>query len=62
MWEKKRGFTPHTGVLLPIMPVSQWTIPEINQTERLLETPNKTSFSARNSTKLCYTLLKFFKA
>ena len=60
MWEKKRDFTPHAGVLpLPIMPVSQSTIPEINQTEGLLETPNKTSFSPRNSTKLCYTLQKF---
>ena len=33
-WDK-RGFTlppPHAGVLSPIEPVSQWTIPHKNQT------------------------------
>ena len=28
MWEKRRGSTFHAGVLPPIEPVSQWTIPE----------------------------------
>ena len=28
MREKRRGFTPHTGVFPPIEPVSQWTIAE----------------------------------
>ena len=32
MWEKRRGFTPNGGMLPPVEPVSQWTIPEKKQT------------------------------
>ena len=28
MWDKRGFTTPHAGVLPPIEPVSQWTIPQ----------------------------------
>ena len=62
----------YTGVLPPIEPVSQWTIPEKNPNGEggLMTIPKRRSkrrpwkfqkkgFTQRNSTKLCYTRQKF---